>query len=280
MSRPLRIELSDAMYHVTAQGDRKDHIFRSDSDRLTWLTLLGETCARFNFSVLAYCQMSNHFHILLETEEGNLSRGMRHLNGNYSQYFNRTHQLVGHVFQGRFKAILCQRELYLKELARYIELNPVRAGMVAHPSAWPWSSYNTTMGLVDGRTWLRTHDLLAHFGHNLHQARRAYAKFVAEGIGAHSPLRAVSNQLLLGDEDFCARAVENRPSGDLIEVRRAERRSISKPLADYFAEYRDPKEAMARAYRSLAYSMPEIARYARVSVKTVSRAINAFEDSY
>lgn len=280
MSRPLRIELSDALYHVTARGDRKDHIFRSDSDRLTWLTLLGETCARFDLSVLAYCQMSNHFHILLETKDGNLSRGMRHLNGSYSQYFNRTHELVGHVFQGRFKAILCQRELYLKELARYIELNPVRASLVAHPSAWPWSSYNTTMGLVDGHPWLRTDELLAHFGNNPQQARRAYAKFVADGIGAHSPLRAVSNQLLLGDEEFCARAVENRPTDALIEVKRAERRAISKTLAQFFAEYRDPKEAMARAYRSLAYSMPEIARFARVSVKTVSRAINAFEETY
>jgi len=280
MTRPLRIELGDALYHVTARGDRKDQIFRSDGDRLTWLTLLGETCDRFNLAVLAYCQMTNHFHILLETVDGNLSRGMRHLNGSYSQYFNRAHNLVGHVFQGRFKAILCQRELYAKALARYIELNPVRANMVAHPSRWAWSSYNTTIGLVNGHIWLRTDELLAHFGNNKHQARRAYAKFVAEGIGAHSPLRAVSNQLLLGDEDFCARAVGSRPTGDLIELKRAERRAISKPLADYFSEYRDPKEAMARAYRSLAYSMPEIARYARVSVKTVSRAINAFEGAY
>jgi putative transposase len=136
------------------------------------------------------------------------------------------------------------------------------------------------MGLVEGHSWLRTDELLAYFGENKHQARRAYAKFAAEGIGGHSPLREVSNQLLLGDEEFCARAVDGRPNGDLIELKRAERKAISKPLAAYFAEYRDPKEAMARAYRSLAYSMPEIARFARVSVKTVSRAINAFEGTY
>lgn len=280
MTRPLRIELSDALYHVTSRGDRKDQIFRDDGDRLTWLTLLGETCDRFNLAVLAYCQMTNHFHLLLETADGKLSRAMRHLNGSYSQYFNRAHDLVGHVFQGRFKAILCQRELYFKELARYIELNPVRADLVALPSQWPWSSYNTTMGLVEGHSWLRTDDLLAHFGTNKHAARRAYEAFVAAGIGAGSPLHAVSNQLLLGDEEFCARATDIRPDGDLMELKRVERRAISKPLADYFVEYRDPKEAMARAYRSLAYSMPEIARYARVSVKTVSRAINAFEGTY
>lgn len=280
MSRPLRIELGGALYHVTARGDRKDHIFRSDSDRMTWLTLLGETCDRFNLAVHAYCQMGNHFHILLETVDGQLSRGMRQLNGSYSQYFNRAHGLVGHVFQGRFSAILCQRELYLKELARYIELNPVRAKMMAHPSQWPWSSYNATMGAVDGFPWLKTDDLLSHFDSNKHRARLAYEEFVLAGIGGQSPLRAVSNQLLLGDEEFCARVEGKRPEGNIMELKRSQRRAIARPLPEYFAEFQDPKEAMARAYRSLAYSMPEIARYARVSVKTVSRAIDAFEGAY
>jgi putative transposase len=280
MNRPLRIELSDALYHVTARGDRKDRIFRSDGDRLTWLTLLGETCERFNFGVLAYCQMGNHFHILLETVDGHLSRGMRHLNGSYSQYFNRAHGLVGHVFQGRFKAILCQRELYMKEVARYIELNPVRANMVQCPSSWLWSSYNATMGVVDRPVWLRSETLLAHFNSNKHDARQAYKKFVAAGIGGPSPLATVSNQLMLGDEEFCARVVGSRAEGNLMELKRTQRRALAGPLQQYFATYRDPKEAMARAYRSLAYSMPEIARYAGVSVKTVSRAINAFERTY
>lgn len=280
MSRPLRIELGGALYHVTARGDRKDHIFRSDSDRMTWLTLLGETCDRFNLAVFAYCQMTNHFHLLLETGDGQLSRGMRHLNGTYSQYFNRAHGLVGHLFQGRFKAILCQQELYLKELARYIELNPVRAKMTALPSLWQWSSYNATMGTVDGPLWLKTDDLLAHFDSSRHQARLAYEKFVLAGIGGQSPLRSVSNQLLLGDEEFCARVVGKRAEGNLMELMRSQRRAIARPLPEYFTEFRDPKEAMARAYRSLAYSMPEIARFARVSVKTVSRAIDAFEGTY
>lgn len=280
MSRPLRIELGGALYHVTARGDRKDHIFRFDSDRMTWLTLLGETCDRFNLAVLAYCQMTNHFHILLETVDGQLSRGMRHLNGNYSQYFNRAHGLVGHVFQGRFQAILCQRERYMKELARYIELNPVRANMMALPSEWPWSSYNATMDMVDGPSWLRTDELLAHFDSNRHQARLAYEEFVVAGMGGPSPLRAVSNQLLLGDEEFCARVADTRPEGNLMELKRSQRRAIARPLAEYFVEFRDPKEAMARAYRSLAYSMPEIAGFARVSVKTVSRAVAAFERTY
>jgi putative transposase len=276
MNRPLRIELDNSLYHVTARGDRRDKIFRSESDRLTWLSLLGETCERFNFEVRAYCQMTNHYHILLETVNGELSRGMRHLNGTYARYFNRAHGHVGHLFQGRYKAILCQTELYLQELSRYIELNPVRAKMVALPVDWPWSSYRAKMGIVDSPGWLRSDAVLAHFGGNHVNAREAYAEFVLAGIGRASPLGAVRNQLVLGDENFQAAIVGTCPSGNALEIKRVHRRAVALPLHEYFAQYRDPKEAMALAYFSLGYSMPEIANFAKVSVKTVSRAINAF----
>lgn len=277
MNRPLRIELDNSLYHITARGDRRDKIFRSDNDRLTWLSLLGETCDRFNFSVRAYCQMTNHFHILLETANGELGRGMCHLNGKYSRYFNRTHGLVGHVFQGRYKAILCQTELYQHELSRYIELNPVRGKIVAHPVDWPWSSYAAKMGLVNSPSWLRSDAMLAQFGGNRILARDAYREFVLAGLGCPSPLAAVSNHLILGDEQFQASIVGQKIVGNPFEVKRAQRRAVAGPLKDYFAKYSNPKEAMARAYFSLGYSMPEIAQHAGVSVKTVSRAISHFK---
>ncbi len=276
MNRPLRIELDNSLYHVTARGDRRDKIFRSDGDRLTWLSLLGETCERFNFSVRAYCQMTNHYHLLLETVNGELARGMRHLNGTYARYFNRTHGHVGHLFQGRYKAILCQTELYLQELSRYIELNPVRAKMVALPGDWRWSSYLAKMGMVHSPSWLHAETVLVHFGTNQLMARQAYADFVHAGIGRPSPLAAVRNQLILGDENFQAAVIGTKPAGIALEIARVQRRAIALPLSEYFAQYRDPKEAMARAYLSLGYSMQEIADFARVSVKTVSRALNAF----
>jgi len=276
MNRPLRIELGNSLYHITARGDRRDAIYRSDNDRLTWLSLLGETCERFNFQVLAYCQMTNHFHILLKAINGQLGRGMCHLNGKYSRYFNRTHGLVGHVFQGRYKAILCQGELYQCELCRYIELNPVRAKMVAHPSDWPWSSFTATMGLVDCPKWLHSDLVLSRFGDSRLEACRVYQEFVTAGIGGSSPLAGVSNHLILGDDDFQARVVGMHIEGNPLEIKRAQRRAVARPLRDYFIEYRDAKEAMARAYFSLGYSMPEIALHAGVSVKTVSRAINTF----
>ena len=276
MNRPLRLEYSGALYHITARGDRRDSIYRSDSDRLTWLSLLGETCDRYNFTVHAYCQMTNHYHLLLETVDGQLARGMRNLNGNYSQYFNRKHALVGHVFQGRYKAIVCQGNRYMQELSRYIELNPVRGKMVTGPEQWPWSSYRAAMGLVDAPEWLRSDAVLAYFGDTRPSARAAYAQFVAAGIDAPSPLRGVSNMLILGDDAFRTSVIDKHHDTNMLEIKRTQRRAIVLPLHEYFRNYRDPKEAMARAYLSLGYSMAEVAEHARVSVKTVSRAVDAF----
>lgn len=277
MTRPLRYEEAGALYHITARGDRRHSIFRSDRDRLVWLTLLGETCTRFHFAVHAYCQMGNHYHLVLTTAEGRLAQGMRYLNGNYSQYFNRTHRLVGHVFQGRYKAILCDRAAYLMELARYVVLNPVRAGMVAHPVLWPWSSYRATAGLDDAPGWLSVGEVLALWGSRRLVAETRYEQFVLQGIGAESPLKHVNCQLLLGDEAFCQRLAGAPVAGELIEIRRSQRQAVLPPLADFFAGKHDPRLAMAQAYLSLGYSMAEIARYRGVSVKTVSRAVKLHE---
>lgn len=129
MTRPLRIELAGGLYHVTSRGDRREDIFLSDGDRRAWLDVFGQVCKRFNWVCHAWCQMTNHYHIVVETAEGNLSQGMRQLNGVYTQHVNRTHGRIGHVYQGRYKAILVERDGYLLELARYVVLNPVRAGM-------------------------------------------------------------------------------------------------------------------------------------------------------
>ncbi|MDY7075923.1 MAG: transposase, partial [Chloroflexota bacterium] len=130
MARPLRIEFAGALYHVTSRGDAQEDIYRGDDDRLRFLDVVGEIGDRFGWVVHAYCLMDNHYHLLVETPNANLSKAMRQLNGVYTQAFNRSHGRVGHVFQGRYKAILVQKETYLLELARYIVLNPVRARMV------------------------------------------------------------------------------------------------------------------------------------------------------
>ncbi|MFZ6768241.1 transposase [Undibacterium sp. Di26W] len=158
--------------HYTSRGDRREDIYLDDDDRQEWLTVLAEVCDRFNWVVHAYCEMSNHYHLLVETLDGNLSRGMRQLNGLYTQRFNRRHKQVGHLFQGRYKAILIQKEAHLLELTRYIILNPVRAGMVSLPEQWHWSSYDFCVRDQHAPPWLDTDWLLGQFGVKRKQARR------------------------------------------------------------------------------------------------------------
>ena len=235
------------------------------------------TCQRFHFIVHAFCQMTNHFHLLIETPEGNLGQGMRQLNSAYSQYLNRRHGLVGHVMQGRYHAILVQKESYLHELARYIVLNPVRAGIVDSPEDWEWSSHRFTLGEKLPPSWLAVDWLLACFSSDQVSAKRAYRRFVMGGIQAENPLKNVCFQCILGDDVFIAqhrRSAERLLSG---EIARVQRRALAMSLDEYRLKFALRDVAMAHAYRSTAFSMSQIAAHFGVSVKTVSRAVAAFE---
>jgi putative transposase len=217
--------------------------------------------------------MGNHYHLLLETVEGNLSQGMRQLNGAYTQNFNRRHGVVGHLLQGRYKAILVQKESYLLELARYVVLNPVRAGMVESPRDWKWSNYRANLGYVDPPPWLATEATLAYFGAPAEDAVNHYRRFVHDGIGAESPLRCVEHQFLLGDEDF-VRQYGDACSGDQLGwVTKAQRKASARSLSEYQALYSNRDEAMARAYWTTAFTMAEIGKHFGVGYSTVSRAV-------
>ncbi len=277
MTRPLRLEFSGAIYHITSRGDRREDIYFDDVDRKRWLEVLDEVCERFNWNVHAYCQMTNHYHLLVETVDGNLSRGMRHLNGQYTQSVNRRHGLVGHLFQGRFKAILVQKESYLLELSRYVVLNPVRAKMVRRPENWRWSSYPAHIGIADNPKWLDSDWLLAQFAKRRSTAIARYTQFVLEGKEASSPLDDVKHQLALGDDVFVLQAVELASPENLRDVSRTQRRPLAKSLKFYLSEYANAKEGMAQAYLSGAYTMREIAEVFEVHEMTVSRAVRKFE---
>jgi REP element-mobilizing transposase RayT len=273
MTRPLRLEFSGALYHVTSRGDRRALIYLDDTDRAFWMQALAEVCQRFHFVVHSFCQMGNHYHLLLETDDANLSQGMRQLNGMYSQYFNRRHDMVGHVFQGRYTAILVQKESYLLELARYIVLNPVRANVVALPEDWPWSSYRLMTGTVPPPSWLNIQGLLAQLGTCQADAIAAYRAFVQAGIGKTSPLANAHGQLLLGDDAFIARCQEQPAIVRVNGITPTHRHALAPRLQAYLEKYADRDEAIARAYAASTYSIPAIARHFQVSEKTVARAI-------
>jgi putative transposase len=279
MARPLRIEYAGALYHVTSRGDGREAIYIHDQDRQAWLELLGQVCGRFNWLIYAYCQMGNHYHLLVETPDGNLSNGMRQLNGVYTQRFNRTHNRVGHVFQGRYKAILVQKEAYLLELSRYVVRNPVRARMVREVHYWAWSSYRATAGMTRAPDWLETDWILATFAERLQDARSAYRRFVAEAGNQPSPWEELKNQIYLGSEAF-VQAMQRQVDGNrrLSEIPKTQRRPVVRRLAWYFQRHRERDRAIFEAFRSGGYNMREIGDYVGLHYSTVSRIISLTEE--
>ncbi len=200
MARPLRIIYPGAFYHVTSRGNEQRDVFKSRRDREKFLLYLESATVRYGAVIHAYCLMSNHYHLLLETPEGNLSQIMRHINGAYTTYFNIKRKRAGHLFQGRYKAILVEADAYAKELSRYMHLNPVRAMMVARPSEYPWSSYQHYVGTTPRPAWLNTGFILGFFGNQGDK----YRTFVEELIDKtyDSPLKETVASTLLGNTAF------------------------------------------------------------------------------
>lgn len=274
MARPLRIEFSGALYHVTSRGDRREDIFEDDDERLTFLKVLAEVVERYNWLCHAYCLMSNHYHLVVETPDGNLSKGMRQLNGMYTQASNRRHKQVGHLFQGRFKGILVDKDSYLLELSRYVVLNPVRAGMVKAPQEYEWSSYRAMVGEAPGPRWLTTDGLLSQFGKRRSEARRRYSRFVHEGIGKGSIWAELHQQIYLGDEKFVERMQKKaRVQGDELTIPRSQRRAPPPLIAEIEGRHSERDDAIVAAYSTGAYSYREIAEHFGLHLATVGRII-------
>jgi len=274
MARPLRIEYEGAVYHVTARGNAKQTIFVDNGDRQKFLMVLGDVVSRFHWNCHAYCLMSNHYHLVIETLEANLSRGMRQLNGVYTQSFNRHHDRGGHVMQGRFKSILVEKESHLLELARYVVLNPVRAKMVPRPSDWPWSSYAATAGEQPAPSFLSTEWLLAQFGDERKLAARRYRKFVEEGLGVDLWGRLRGGVLIGSDEFVDEMAPRMRDSALQREIPRRER-LLSRPSLDELFSGAGTKllrdERIYEATRIHEYSLSELQEFLGLHYSTISR---------
>jgi REP element-mobilizing transposase RayT len=284
MARPLRIEFPGAVYHVTSRGNERGEVFRGDGDRELFLATLGRTVIRWRWVAHAYCLMGNHYHLVIETPEANLSRGMRQLNGEYTQAFNRLHRRVGHLFQGRFKAVLVEKESHLLELCRYVVLNPVKAkGMkVAKPEAWPWSSYRATVGEETGPGWLTVSWLLSRFGKNVNKAREAYRDFVAEGSGRKLE-KEERPGLWIGSDGFGERLQGlARDKEHVLEHPRRQRKPDLRELGEFLpldaCEDRAVRdEAIYRAYIEGRFTQREIGDHLGLHYVTVSCIVRAQE---
>jgi putative transposase len=204
MARPLRVEYPGAYYHVINRGNNRENIFKDDRDREKFLEYLQKASERFSIVIHTYCLMNNHFHLLVQTPQSNLSMAMQWINVSYATYFNRKRGRHGHLFQGRFKAILIDADEYLQHLSRYIHLNPVRAKIVRTASKYRWSSYAACIGKEKPPPFLETDELMSKFGMHKEEARRNYEGFV-EAVDLKSvenPHRHAIGGFILGNTEF------------------------------------------------------------------------------
>jgi putative transposase len=279
MARPLRIEYPGAIYHITSRGNARSPLFDDDRDRRAFLMILEAVVGRYKWLCHAFCLMDNHYHLLVETVDGNVSLGMRHLNGVYTQAFNRRHHRVGHVFQGRFTSVLVERESYLLELCRYVVLNPVRAGIVKHAGAYRWSSYQATGGLVKPAPFLRVNWILRQFGTRPREAPKAYRRFVRAGMEEPSPWDEVKAQCILGSKEFIEKlkpALKDTSKVREIpeEQRLAFRPSLEELLPPEKAAKKEQRnEAIHKAHVNYGYTLSEIAWHLRLHYATIGRII-------
>jgi REP element-mobilizing transposase RayT len=279
MSRPLRIQYPGAVYHVTSRGNEKKPVFKDDQDREKFLNTLQHVNKRYNWICHAYCLMTNHFHILIETPDGNLSLGMRQLNGVYTQLFNKWHGRTGHLFQGRYKAILIQKDSHLLEVCRYVVLNPVRARMVEKPEQWKWSSYLATDGKTKPHPCLTTDWVLGQFSGKRGKAEQEYRQFVQWGIGKSSIWTEVRGQAILGEDDFVDTFAEHlKKQMTIPEIPRSQRYAHRPSLEKLFnskvrTNLSRRRDAIVRAVEQYGYRQQEVASYLELHYSSVSRIV-------
>lgn len=292
MSRPLRIEFPGAVYHVTSRGDRREPIYRDDDDRALHLAVLAQALDRFDAQALSYCLMGNHYRLVLHTRQANMSRVMRHLNGVYTQRFNQRHGLVGHLFQGRFKAILVDSDAYLVALCRYVERNPVAAGLVPDAAAWRWSSCRAHVGAVPAPPWLASDQVHAHLlGRDMtnavdqRMAQQRYAALVNDTTVAQPLLwqTGLRQQIYLGSDDFVERmqrlaSVRQSVEREIPQAHRVKVAQASTGPLDAWAHclarcHGQRDQAMHLAYHNGLLTMSALARTLGLSLSRVSRVV-------
>jgi REP element-mobilizing transposase RayT len=279
MARPLRLEFPGAVYHITSRGNEKNPIFLSNKDRTLFLNTLEKTIDKYKWVCHAYCLMDNHYHLLIDTPLPNLSSGMRQLNSVYTQAFNKRHKRIGHLYQGRFKAIVIDKESYLLEVARYVVLNPVRSKIVDHPSKWRWSSFRATTGIGQKPSFLYVDWILGRFGKDVSTAIEGYRNFVMEGIKKRSIIKKAKRGIILGCDNFLEtlkEALKGKKEIDEIPriQRLVDRVQLSKLLPKQSLTKKEERNKLIRkAVMEYEYTQAEVARYLGIHYSTVSKIV-------
>jgi len=274
MSRPIRIEYPGAIYYITSRTPNSVLAFRDDRDKVRFLDILTQTIKRSQWICHGYCLMDDHYHLIIETPKGNLSQGMRQINGIYTQEYNRRYFKKGALFKGRFKTVLFDKNENLLNLARHIVLNPVRAGLADYASQFRWSSYKETAGLAEGKTAITKRDwILAQFGESQQEAEQRYQDFVNNKQATTDPWRAVRYQLLLGSKEFLDRHKEF-----LGEPQKGKTNQDRIPLNKLFSSESGSNRSqrdqnICQAHLQHGYTLTEVGRHLGLHTSTVSKIL-------
>ena len=278
MSRPVRIEFPGAHYHVTSKGTRDKPVFLDNEDRTAFLNVLDTVVSRFDWLLHSYVLMDSHYHIIVECPKANLSKGMRQLNGVYTQHFNRRHEKEGSLFQGRFKSVLFEAKTYLLSLSRHVVLNPVRQGLSSSAQTYRWSSHRVVGGAIKTPNFLHTETLLNFFDGSLKEKQSKYKEYVKAGIHADSPLLEKSSQVLLGSPKFVGQ-MQPILDGEKLAKRGPVRALRRRSLPVLFKKVGEMSKAernslIKRAHIDNAYTLMEIGDYLGLHYTTVSKVVN------
>ncbi len=277
MARTLRVEFPGALYYLCTQGNNKQNIFDDDRDRELFLEVLAGVVEKYHWICHAFCLMENHYILLIETPDGNLSLGMRQLNGVYTQTYNKTHNKTGHLFQGRFSSLVVEKETFLLKVCRETVLAPVRSKEVNHPRAWRWSSFPATIGMAKPPDFLNTDWILGRFGENIKDARHGFTEFIVKGIDEEPPWGSVRGRILLGSDAFIDRIKVFLEGKESVEEYPLAERFATRPTLEALFKGVTNKEERNRqlyaAHVTCGYSLKEIGRFLGIHYSTVSKAL-------
>ena len=277
MSRPLRIQYSGAIYHITSRGNGGDKIFQDKEDYLMFLEELKEVIEYYNWISYAYCLMPNHYHLFIKTLDPNLSMGMRQLNGNYTKKYNVHHKRFGHILQGRFKSVLVEDAGYQGNVVRYITLNPVKARISNSITNWPWSSHKEIMGLTKKSGCVHPNETLSFFHENKETAKKEYNNYLHEKIEEDSTWKDLQSGLILGSLQFARDMVNkygNKESGEHIKKERFAGRPSLEEIFEGVKEKNKRNFLIFKSFKKHGYTQTEIGECLNLHYSTVSRLID------
>jgi len=272
MSRPVRIEYPGAYYYISSQGVEGDSIFRGIKDRREFLDILQSVVARMQWQVFAYNLLPDSYQLFIKTPKANLSKGMRQLNGVYTQRYNSKYERHGNIFHGRFKAVLVEEELFTDVLQHVLHM-PVLQAKVRQLKQWKWSNYQAAIGLAEDQPWLNTDTVLSHFGKQKKRSQTALSKAMSSLDRDFDISDNIQGQILLGSESFVKKWKKQLATGKVMEKALKRQAKKVKPLADYETSCKDSRSAMIKAYKTGNYTLEQIGRYFDVHYSTVSRAV-------